>query len=307
MAPKTTLLARFRGKDGKRRLVDALLAQTLVENDKKLADKIAARAKLRHCSAGSHLLLQDGTDDDLFLIVSGEFAVSVNGRRIATRGPGFHVGEMALLDPTSRRSATVTALNDAVVAEVSKSNFKKIADKNPLLWQRLALQLAKRLIQRNALVASRHESPVLFIGSYREALSVAKAIRNALRSNVKVNLWSESVFYASQVNIESLETQIPQLDFAALVLSADDKVISRGTRSDAPRDNIIFELGLFMGALERHRTFLVKPRGFDVKIPTDLLGIIPIEYPQGPAKTLSKRLKPACAELRKIITRTGTR
>jgi CRP/FNR family transcriptional regulator, cyclic AMP receptor protein len=109
MAPKTSLLGRFEGKAGKRRPFDALLSRTLVENDRKLADKFAAHATLRHCPAGSHLLLQDGTDDDLFLIISGDFAISVNGRRVATRGSGLHVGEMALLDPTSQRSATVTA------------------------------------------------------------------------------------------------------------------------------------------------------------------------------------------------------
>jgi CRP/FNR family transcriptional regulator, cyclic AMP receptor protein len=307
MAPKASLLARFEGKAGKRRLIDALLSHTLVENDRTLAYKFGAHTTLRHCPAGSHLLLQDGTDDDLFLIISGDFAISVNGRRVATRGSGLHVGEMALLDPISRRSATVTALSEAVVAEISRSSFTRIANKNPVIWQRLALQLAKRLIQRNALVANRHERPVLFIGSSREAVSVAKVIRNALRSKVSVNLWSESVFRASQVNIESLETQIPALDFAALVLSADDIVVSRGTHSGAPRDNVIFELGLFMGALGRHRTFLVKPRGVDLKIPTDLLGIIPIEYPEGSAKTLTNRLKSARAELRNIITRTGTR
>ena len=96
-------------------------------------------------------------DDDLFLIISGDFAISVNGRRVATRGSGLHVGEMALLDPTSQRSATVTALREAVVAEISRSSFKRIANKNPAIWQRLALQLAKRLIQRNALIATRHE------------------------------------------------------------------------------------------------------------------------------------------------------
>jgi len=75
----------------------------------------------------------------------------------------------------------------------------------------------------------------------------------------------------------------------------------------APRDNVVFELGLFMGGLGRHRTFLVKPKGLTLKVPTDLLGVTPIEYADGPKKTLANRIAPACKELRRLITRTGTR
>jgi CRP/FNR family transcriptional regulator, cyclic AMP receptor protein len=215
---------------------------------------------------------------------------------------------MALVDATTVRSATVSAITGVLVAKITKRNFSAIADRHPVLWQRIALELADRLRQRNKFITLRRERPVLFIGSSRESLDVATKIQTALlRNKITVNLWSKSVFTASQVNIEALEAQIPETDFAALVLSSDDKVTSRRTRSDAPRDNVVFELGLFMGGLGRHRTFLVKPRGVDLKVPTDLLGVIPIEYDTGPASTLTKRLHPACAELTKIITTTGTR
>ena len=63
------------------------------------------------------------------------------------------------------------------------------------------------------------------------------------------------MFAPSAFPIESLEQVLRTVDFAALVLSPDDTVVSRGTTTDAPRDNIIFELGLFMGVLGHFRTF----------------------------------------------------
>ena len=46
-------------------------------------------------------------------------------------------------------------------------------------------------------------------------------------------------------------------DFAAFIISPDDTVISRDAENLAPRDNVIFELGLFMGVLNRQRVFLI--------------------------------------------------
>ena len=42
---------------------------------------------------------------------------------------------------------------------------------------------------------------------------------------------------------------LDRFDFAILVLTADDLVASRDVLSTAPRDNVLFELGLFMGGL----------------------------------------------------------
>lgn len=307
MSAGTSLLKRFSGPSGKTRLINAFQSHTIVGNNRSIATALATQAKLERCAAGRLLIQQDGADNDLYLILSGEFAVTVNGRRVATRGPGLHLGEMALLDPAARRSATVTALTEGVVAKISDTRFAKIAGSEPELWKRVALEISNRLRQRNALVANRRARPVLFVGSSRESLNIATAICRDLRSRISVVPWSEGVFRPSKVNIEALEAQIPLLDFAVLVVSPDDRVVSRGKQSEAPRDNIVFELGLFMGALGRHRTFLVKPRGTDLKIPTDLLGIIPIEFSTEASKSLRKRLAPVSTELRKLITRTGTR
>ena len=61
-----------------------------------------------------------------------------------------------------------------------------------------------------------------------------------------MRLWTDGVFVASQFPIIALEKQVREADFAILVLGPDDKVLSRNERSDAPRDNVILELGLFI-------------------------------------------------------------
>ncbi len=96
-------------------------------------------------------------------------------------------------------------------------------------------------------------------------------------------------------------------DFAALILAGDDRVISRDVTSDAPRDNVIFELGLFMGALGRSRTFLIHPRGVNLKIPTDLIGITPLVYEPVLEEDISASVGPACNELRAAILTAGPR
>ena len=105
--------------------------------------------------------------------------------------------------------------------------------------------------------------------------------------------------------MEDLEQQIACSDFAVLIAAADDVVISKGSSSSAPRDNVIFELGLFMGALSRKRTFMLVPTGLDLKIPTDLLGLTLLRYAEG-AK-LASSVDAARDTLRSVILANGAR
>ena len=74
---------------------------------------------------------------------------------------------------------------------------------------------------------------------------------------MSVRVWSNDIFAVSDTTIESLEQAAMEVDFAILVLTPDDITTSRGTRRAAPRDNVVYELGLFGGALGRKRTFMV--------------------------------------------------
>jgi predicted nucleotide-binding protein len=100
---------------------------------------------------------------------------------------------------------------------------------------------------------------------------------------------------------------VDEADFAALVFGPDDKVMSRGGEEMAPRDNVIFELGLFMGGLRRERTFVVKEQRTDIKIPTDLMGMTPIPYVLHDLSRLASAIGPVCTSIIKRVAALGVR
>jgi len=147
----------------------------------------------------------------------------------------------------------------------------------------------------------------VFVGSSTEGLPVAEAVQQALDHVADVTLWSQGIFDLSQSYLESLVQALDLADFAILILTPDDLTLSRKKNSAAPRDNVIFELGLFMGRLGRERSFFVFDRSQNLKLPTDLLGIAAATYRPHHDGNFQAALGPACAEIRKIITSLGRR
>jgi predicted nucleotide-binding protein len=296
----------FSGRQGKRHLLEALRCQTLLSGDAALARKIAKSGTILRHAVNDVLMQQGGPENDIFMIVAGEVSIRVNQRQIAIRSAGTHVGEMALVDPLATRSATVVATEPTVTLRLPEHVFSKIAASFPDLWRRVAVEIAKRLRERNKQVRQPHNEPVVFIGSSNEGTSIANEIYNHLvRKPVVPQPWTEGVFQASRTSIENLVNAAQQADFAALVLTADDMTISRGKAKPSPRDNVIFELGLFMGTLGRERVFILKPKGIDVRIPSDLLGITWLEYRRtGPTK---ERLRNACRDIFQVVKILGPR
>lgn len=302
------MISRFRGAENRDRLISALRQQTIIHDNENLAIELAEQAEILQCEPEEYLITQGGADNDIYFILAGRVSIVVNGREVAIRESGEHIGEMALIDPSAKRSATAVAIEQTVVAKISETAFRPLADECPRVWQLIATELAKRLQQRNRLVTSKNPRPVLFIGSSKESLPIAEAIKSNLESkDLIVKLWTDGVFGASQFILTELEKQVHESDFAVLVLGADDVVESRDEISNAPRDNVIFELGLFMGALSHERTFMIIPRGCDIKIPTDLLGLIPLDYRLEDPDNLVSVLGPACDQLREIISKMGVK
>lgn len=139
-----TTLTQFQGSQGRFHLIHALKAQPLI-GDEGLAIQLAKLVKLEKVSAGTNLIKQGASDTDLFLILSGAFSVVIDGRMVARRNAGEQVGEMAVVDPRTPRTASVTAISDSVVARVSEADFSALAERFPQLWRRIALELVTRL------------------------------------------------------------------------------------------------------------------------------------------------------------------
>lgn len=297
---------RFEGRYGKKRLLDYLQSQDLVAGNASIAQKLTDKTVIRSLHAHQNLMIQGNPDNDIYFILSGSVSIIVNGREIATRIAGEHIGEMALIDTTALRSATARTLEPTVVAIVSEQDFTRIANKHPDLWRRIAVVIARRLRERNKFQTAPRSEPVIFIGSSKEGLDIAKAIYKSLsRSPYIPRLWSEGVFECSKTTIEDLMQITRETDFAVIVLTADDVTKSRGRSKLSPRDNVVFEIGLFMGALTRERTYIVTSKSLDIRIPTDLMGMTRLEYQRHRGKSVSRSLQPVLKELRRLINKYG--
>jgi CRP/FNR family transcriptional regulator, cyclic AMP receptor protein len=293
------MAARFLGPNGARPLRSILLRQPLFEGKKQVVDRIARFSIVEPYASGELILEQGGTDTDIFFILCGSVTISPNRRDDTNRSAGTHIGEMAAIDPGARRSATVRANEPTVLARVTEADFSKVANANPFIWRYLARELADRLRQRVAKVPTRKPNPRVFIASSKEGLDAATSLGECLQSDsLDVKVWTDGIFLPGMTNIEALEAELLRADFAALVLSPDDEVVSRGVTSNAPRDNLILELGLFAGAIGRRRAIMVCPTGVVLKLPTDLLGVSPIKYVPNDMTT-------AAAELLTLISSLG--
>jgi Predicted nucleotide-binding protein containing TIR-like domain len=115
----------------------------------------------------------------------------------------------------------------------------------------------------------------LFIGSSSEGLRIAEAIAGSLSSDAQVVRWPTSVKTGETI-IEGLDRISRQIDFAVFVFSDDDRIISRRQPGKAPRDNVVFELGLFSGRLGRDRCYVVCDER--LKLLSDLQGVRTASY-----------------------------
>lgn len=120
---------------------------------------------------------------------------------------------------------------------------------------------------------SRPGKPKIFIGCSVEGLPVGKIIQLQLRYSADTSVWHQGVFGLSKGTLETLVGKCRDFDYAVLVLTSDDVVVKRDVPANAARDNVLFELGLFIGALGPDRVFMVVED--QVELPTDLAGIKP--------------------------------
>jgi hypothetical protein len=119
----------------------------------------------------------------------------------------------------------------------------------------------------------------IFIASSAEGLDVAYAIQENLDHEFEITVWPQGVFKLSKTALESLLEQSKRFDAAVFVFTPDDKILLRDEEKLKVRDNVVFELGLFIGILGKEKCFLVKPRSFsNLDFPSDLLGITPADY-----------------------------
>lgn len=119
----------------------------------------------------------------------------------------------------------------------------------------------------------------IFIASSTESLSYATSAQKIFQEkNLDATIWKDAEFDLSSTIIDSLEKLKSNYDVAVFIFYPDDELNFRGESIKSVRDNVIFEFGLFVGALGINRCFALVPSNLDIKKPSDLLGVIHATY-----------------------------
>ncbi|MBZ9820621.1 TIR domain-containing protein [Mesorhizobium sp. CA4] len=143
----------------------------------------------------------------------------------------------------------------------------------------------------------------LFVGSSVGGLDAAYAAQENLEHDLEVTVWSQGVFELNKTSIEALYQALSRFDAAAFIFRGDDTLVKNGEQREAVRDNVLFELGLFIGRIGRDNCFLIKPRSQRaLHFPTDLLGVTTADYDDSRVDgNLVAALGPACNRIKRAM------
>lgn len=249
----------------------------------KVIERIAKRGRIVVVEDETVLTRQGDNDGDLFFILDGKIRELINDREMAVRESGESVGDLSVFNPQLKRSATLIARERVMLLRLQSEDLKPILKKErerSIFLYNLANVFACRLRERSKFQLRPNACPRIFIGSSLEAVEIARKLRVELEKSKAVTVvdWTDGVFRPSRSSMECLESLAPTCDFAILLLSGDDRILYRGKELDAPRDNIVFELGFFMGKIGRQRSYFVLN---SAKIPSDLNGETFLAYKLG--------------------------
>ena len=147
----------------------------------------------------------------------------------------------------------------------------------------------------------------VFVGSSVEGLGVAYAVQQNLERTAEVTVWNQGIFQLSASALDFLNHALAHFDFGIFIFTPDDIVLMRGNENRTVRDNVLFELGLFVGRLGKDRSFLLVPRGQpDFRLPTDLIGMTPATYqPDRSDASLRAATGASCHEIYEAMVSLG--
>src|SRR5438309_4603440 len=148
--------------------------------------------------------------------------------------------------------------------------------------------------------------PRIFLGSSGKQEKLLQALTRGLADVAHVEPWTTS-FNPGTTTLERLLELAHEVDFAAFVFAQDDWTTTSpsasprtGSRQASPRDNVVFEAGLFGGALGMRRTFIIHANGS--KLPSDLLGLTSVRYNE---KMTPSEMKVINLKLKQAIENEG--
>ncbi len=138
--------------------------------------EITRACERRTFEAGDVLFEQGDPAESLYMIENGELEVRAVGEQVgeevvlAVLGSGTVVGEMAILEGTNPRSATVEVLSDTQAFVLSRKSFNKLREARRPVAYKLILNLAHimgdRRRQTDKRVAEVFDDPATHIDAF---------------------------------------------------------------------------------------------------------------------------------------------
>lgn len=125
------------------RLAQVPLFRTL---DKKHLRQISSLATQIDVEAGKELTRQGEYGNEFIIVLEGEAEVRVDGKVVATRGPGDYFGEIALV-VNRPRTATVVARTPMKIEVIGRREFQTMLHDNPSIAAELLAVTAERLAE----------------------------------------------------------------------------------------------------------------------------------------------------------------
>jgi hypothetical protein len=144
--------------------------------------------------------------------------------------------------------------------------------------------------------------PRVFIASASDNADVADAIQSLLDRDAECTVSTQGVMRLSRATSDNLMWALDKSDFGIIVFNPGDRISPhRGSRAVA-RDNVVLELGMFAGRLGIESTFIVVPRGGNIDLPSDLLGLSVADYAADRRDgNLVAAVGPACTRIRQEL------
>jgi hypothetical protein len=119
--------------------------------------------------------------------------------------------------------------------------------------------------------------PIVFVGGTSEKSSLVRALSVEMQKTAIIHpWWSTDSFKPMKSTLDGLLSATQKYDFAVFFFTPDDFTVSRTVKSFSARDNVLFEFGLFLGALgpDRVLAFAQDDSSKKLKVPSDLLGVV---------------------------------
>jgi predicted nucleotide-binding protein len=165
----------------------------------------------------------------------------------------------------------------------------------------LFAKVGELFVSEDSQVELKASKPKIFIGSSVEGLDVARKIQAELAHEYDIVIWNQGVFDRLGLSfLETLEETVSKFDYGIFIFTPDDTIESRGETKKIARDNVIFELGMFVSKLSRKKAFLVHPRNIDLHILSDFNGITKGTYDPH-TSNLQAAIGPVCEQIRTSI------